>query len=167
MANILNTAGFKLDENRKDKLNRDILAKEIKILDLHSLYWAASTLKREREDSNYNNNPENSEYLDAFIALGGDSDKSGHVNKENMMRILKQEFGLMFDIDRLLEGLEFSQDRLDFNQFCELFEREKNEHPGNNLLSLLSSRQSGEKEFVFTEREFLNYEHNFESRMEG
>ena len=49
MANILNLAGFKMSEERKEKLNKDILAKEIKILDLNSLYWAATALKRERE----------------------------------------------------------------------------------------------------------------------
>jgi hypothetical protein len=94
--------GFKIPEERKAKLNKEILAKEIKILDLNSLFWAATTLKREREDNIHYNNPENSEYLDAFVALGGNSDKSGYVNKDNLMRILKQEFGILFEIDKLL-----------------------------------------------------------------
>lgn len=60
MVNILELSGFKLSEERKTKLNKDILAKQIKILDLNSLYWAATTLKKEREDQNTFNNPENS-----------------------------------------------------------------------------------------------------------
>ena len=32
--------------------------------------------------------------LDAFVACGGDSDKGGHVKRETLVRIIKQDFGL-------------------------------------------------------------------------
>ena len=39
------------------------------------------------------------------------------------MRILKQEFGILFDIDKLVNGHDYNGDRLDFSQFCELFDK--------------------------------------------
>lgn len=68
------------------------------------------------------------------------------------MKILKQEFGIQFDIDKLMNGHEFNGDKLDFTQFCELFDKERTENPSNNVLNLLTNRQTSEKEFVFTEK---------------
>jgi hypothetical protein len=38
------------------------------------------------------------EYLDAFVALGGASDKSGFVSKEKLINIIKEEFALTIDM---------------------------------------------------------------------
>ncbi len=64
--------------------------------------------------------------MDAFVALGGSSDKSGFVNKSTLINTIKSEFELPFDIETLMEGLEgVEQDRLDYRQFCDLFEHDK------------------------------------------
>ena len=64
--------------------------------------------------------------MDAFVALGGGSDKSGYVVKSTLISTIKNEFELVFDIDTLLEGLEsVDQDRLDYATFCALFEQDK------------------------------------------
>ena len=64
--------------------------------------------------------------MDAFVALGGGSDKSGYVVKSTLISTIKNEFELVFDIDTLLEGLEsVDQDRLDYSTFCALFEQDK------------------------------------------
>jgi hypothetical protein len=38
------------------------------------------------------------EYLDAFVALGGETDKSGQVSKESLINIIKEEFELTIDM---------------------------------------------------------------------
>jgi len=37
--------------------------------------------------------------VDAFVACGGGQDKSGHVRKETLIKIIKQDFGLTIDIE--------------------------------------------------------------------
>ena len=37
--------------------------------------------------------------VDAFVACGGEPDKSGHVKKETLIKIIKHDFGLTIDIE--------------------------------------------------------------------
>ena len=41
--------------------------------------------------------------VDAFVACGGRPDRSGVVQRETLVRIIKVDFGLTFDIERLLD----------------------------------------------------------------
>lgn len=41
---------------------------------------------------------EGDEYLDAFVALGGSSDKGGYVEKNILIEIIKTEFELTIDM---------------------------------------------------------------------
>lgn len=40
--------------------------------------------------------------IDAFVACGGNPDKSGHVMKETLVRIIKVDFQLQIDIEELI-----------------------------------------------------------------
>lgn len=46
------------------------------------------------------NDPQNDgdEYLDAFCALGGQSDKSGYIEKNRLIQIIREEFALTIDM---------------------------------------------------------------------
>jgi calmodulin len=44
--------------------------------------------------------------LDAFVALGGQADKSGHVNSETLVKIIKHDFGLTINIEQLIEAID-------------------------------------------------------------
>ena len=44
--------------------------------------------------------------VDAFVACGGRPDKTGHVKRETLLRIVKQDFGLMIDIEALLDKID-------------------------------------------------------------
>lgn len=49
----------------------------------------------------------------------------GYVSKSTLISTIKNEFELTFDIELLVEGLEgVEQDRLDYSQFCNLFQQE-------------------------------------------
>lgn len=37
--------------------------------------------------------------VDAFVACGGKADKSGHVLRDTLVRIIKHDFGLTIDIE--------------------------------------------------------------------
>merc|ERR1712072_1554201 len=47
------------------------------------------------------NQDDESDTLDAFIALGGQADKSGEIMTEKLRKIIK-DFGLTIDIDKLI-----------------------------------------------------------------
>ena len=49
------------------------------------------------------------EYLDAFVALGGDSDKSGTIHKNTLIEIIKIEFELTIEM-----SVSVRQDRCHF-----------------------------------------------------
>lgn len=46
-----------------------------------------------------------SDMVDAFVACGGNADKSGHVSREDLVRIIKHDFGLTIDIEELIDAL--------------------------------------------------------------
>lgn len=39
--------------------------------------------------------PPQNDMIDAFVACGGKADKEGHVKRETLVRIIKQDFGLV------------------------------------------------------------------------
>ena len=66
----------------------------------------AAQIKKEREDNSKTDFAEDNEYcnfltnfsVDAFVALGGNVDKSGAVSKTTLIETIKREFELSFDI---------------------------------------------------------------------
>eukprot|EP00624_Nannochloropsis_granulata_P003096 evm.model.NODE_2576_length_6747_cov_72.283234.1 len=47
-----------------------------------------------------------SDMVDAFVACGGRADKRGHVKRETLVRIIKKDFGLMIDIEELINKVD-------------------------------------------------------------
>lgn len=43
--------------------------------------------------------------VDAFVACGGNADKSGVVKRDTLVRIIKVDFGLTIDIEALIDAL--------------------------------------------------------------
>jgi len=69
-------------------------------------------LKDEEEEDIYD------EYINAFVAMGGNPDKSGSVPKQRIIETISSEFGLSIE-DFLGEA---RSDNLDFLDFCRLFD---------------------------------------------
>ncbi|CAD7945164.1 unnamed protein product [Amoebophrya sp. A120] len=44
--------------------------------------------------------------IDAFVALGGNEDKSGFVEQKRLVAVVKEEFGMTIKIDRLVDELD-------------------------------------------------------------
>jgi len=63
-----------------------------------------------------------SKKVDAFVALGGNPDSTGKVMKTAMLKVIKDEFDLTFDIEKIMERIEASSEELDYHTFCLLFD---------------------------------------------
>jgi calmodulin len=61
--------------------------------------------------------------LNTFVAMGGNSDKSGVVKKQKLVEIIKNQFGLTIDIEQMFEeaGIDTDGD-LEFHDFACLLE---------------------------------------------
>ena len=81
--------------------------------------------------------------MNAFVAMGGNADRSGIVRKDTIVNLIKNEFELTFDIEELFEKSSVHADDLDFQAFCTLFEGngddDKSVSRANSLLSVRSS----------------------------
>ena len=62
------------------------------------------------------------DYLDAFVALGGQQDKEGSVSKETLIQILKAEFELTIDLEEMLRKIGGDEEEIQYYQFCVLLE---------------------------------------------
>merc|ERR1711972_1204637 len=60
--------------------------------------------------------------LDAFVALGGNPDKTGFIDTQRLVHVVKDEFGMTIKIERLIEELDKDKDgKLNYSEFAALF----------------------------------------------
>ena len=79
------------------------------------------TFLKELELQNEQEN-EADEYLDAFVALGGQTDREGFVSKENLINIIKAEFELTIDMEEFLRKIGGNEEEINYYQFCVLLD---------------------------------------------
>jgi Ca2+-binding EF-hand superfamily protein len=59
-----------------------------------------------------------SDMIDAFVACGGQPDKSGFVGKDTLVRIIKFDFGLTIDIELLINAIDTDgSGEIDYQEF--------------------------------------------------
>lgn len=68
-----------------------------------------------------NENDINYDYIDAFVAMGGNPDMSGCVKRSKVISII-EEFELTIDMDEFMEKIG-DEDELEFDAFCQLFDK--------------------------------------------
>lgn len=56
--------------------------------------------------------------MDAFVALGGQSNKEGTISKGTLMEIIKTEFELTIDMEEYLKKIGGETDKINYYQFC-------------------------------------------------
>lgn len=60
--------------------------------------------------------------MDAFLALGGNEDKSGSIDQGMFVKVVKNDFGMTINLNRLIEDLDVDRDgHLSFTEFHALF----------------------------------------------
>lgn len=56
--------------------------------------------------------------VDAFVACGGNRDKSGHVQRDVLVKIIKDDFGLTIDINKLIDDIDTDgSGEIEFGEF--------------------------------------------------
>ncbi|KAG5185627.1 EF hand-containing protein [Tribonema minus] len=56
--------------------------------------------------------------IDAFVACGGLANKSGHVKRDTLVKIIKQDFGLTIDIEDLINRIDVDgSGEIEFEEF--------------------------------------------------
>ncbi|CAD8072191.1 unnamed protein product [Paramecium sonneborni] len=73
--------------------------------------------------------------IDAFVAMGGNEDKTGNIDAEKLIRIIKNEFELTIDIEGLIKEVDTDGSGvIEFGEFKELLKTnylqdDENEYP--------------------------------------
>ncbi|CAD8202149.1 unnamed protein product [Paramecium octaurelia] len=143
MIDLLKEFGFLIDQQCKEKIFKEIELRNTQQLDFQTIIFVTKVCKGfESENKHEEQQIHFNEFIDAFVALGGEPDASGYVHKNRIIEILKDEFDLQFDIDDFLEQLEVQNDQLDFDNFKSLFKANNKQSMKKNssLLSLFSQR---------------------------
>ncbi len=66
-----------------------------------------------------------SELLDAFVAMGGEPDGEGCVDAKKLIQTIKDEFQMTIDIERLIEEIdEDGSGEIEFDEFKALLQSE-------------------------------------------
>lgn len=56
--------------------------------------------------------------IDAYVACGGQPDKSGHVKRDTLVKIIKHDFGLTIDIEDLINKIDSDgSGQIEFDEF--------------------------------------------------
>lgn len=72
----------------------------------------------ERQKERANNYDDEDDMLDAFVACGGQADKSGHVKRDTLVKIIKHDFGLTIDIEDLINKIDTDgSGEIEFDEF--------------------------------------------------
>jgi hypothetical protein len=64
--------------------------------------------------------------VDAFVACGGNPDKTGHVERNTLVKIIKQDFGLTIDIEDLIDAVDADgSGEIEYEEFKALLTNER------------------------------------------
>lgn len=62
--------------------------------------------------------------VDAFVACGGQPDKSGHVERATLVKIIKHDFGLQINIEELIDAIDADgSGEIEYGEFKELLSK--------------------------------------------
>lgn len=79
------------------------------------------------------------EYLDAFVALGGQADREGTVSKTKLIEIIKLQFELTIDMEEYLMKIGDEED-IGYEDFCVLLDAGTSGNP-SRVSSYLSQNK--------------------------
>ena len=75
----------------------------------------------ENQKERAENFDDESDMIDAFVACGGQQDKSGNVKRDTLVKIIKHDFGLTIDIEELINKIDADgSGEIEFDEFKQL-----------------------------------------------
>eukprot|EP01015_Nassula_variabilis_P007659 TRINITY_DN1591_c0_g1_i2.p3 TRINITY_DN1591_c0_g1~~TRINITY_DN1591_c0_g1_i2.p3 ORF type:complete len:187 (+),score=38.85 TRINITY_DN1591_c0_g1_i2:87-647(+) len=139
LISVLKDSGFRVDQHFCQKVYDELDRRQIRKMDINACIEMGSCMV-DWEDVGEEEDPvQNSEFVDAFVAMGGDIDNDRGVQKETIKKILKEEFELAFDIDDYIDSIVGPVQVLDFQTFCKLFDESNDPSRTATRMSLLSA----------------------------
>ena len=117
---VLEMMGLKITEVEMFKMISEIDPDNSGII----LYSEFKTRIVQREIQRLKGSDE-SELLDAYVAMGGESDGGGCVDAKKLISTIKAEFGMTIDIEKLIEEIdEDGSGEIEFDEFKALLQSE-------------------------------------------
>ena len=59
--------------------------------------------------------------MDAYVAMGGDEDGGGYIDAERLIRIIKEDFEMTIDIEKLIQDIdEDGSGQIEYDEFRNL-----------------------------------------------
>lgn len=117
---ILDACGYRLPDDVLGKMMEYLDTKNLAKVDVNMLLMGIRWYKDQQLTND--NEGDVDEYLDAFVALGGEPDKEGFISKDVLVEIIKTEFELTIDMVEYLKGIGGDTDEINYYQFCVLLD---------------------------------------------
>jgi Ca2+-binding EF-hand superfamily protein len=115
---VLMEAGRFISDDRKfDLVGRFEGKSNVDFKDLLKMMCFVA-LNEERKE----NSETNFEFIDAYGALGGSKDGTGHITIQQLERAL-EDFGLTIDVPAILETFDIGETNISYESFCKIFDR--------------------------------------------
>ncbi len=109
---VLEKLGFQLDDKELYKLIYEVDEKNTGMIDFGDFL----TLYRKYKYAGVED--DNQDVIDAFVAIGGNEDLSGHVDAQKVIEIVKKEFQLTIDIEKLIAEVDADgSGEIEFDEF--------------------------------------------------
>lgn len=81
-------------------------------------------LKVYEQHQNAENEDDEQDFIDAFVAMGGNPDKSGSVKADELVRIIRIKFEMTIDIERLIDEVDTDHSgEIEYEEFKALLSR--------------------------------------------
>ena len=59
--------------------------------------------------------------MDAYVAMGGDEDGGGYIDANKLIKIIKEDFEMTIDIEKLIEDIdEDGSGQIEYDEFTNL-----------------------------------------------
>ncbi|CAD8206326.1 unnamed protein product [Paramecium pentaurelia] len=154
--NIFYHLDLKLLNNEKliAKFKEELKQQDAKMLDLKQICDIYCKLKNYQQQLN-DEETITQEYIDAFVALGGNPDRTGVVQKQMIFDIVQSEFELKIDLDSFLG--DFQGNQLEFEDFCQLFEN-AGEDAKSFITSFSQAKRNNNNDFTVRFKDFEKWE---------
>ncbi|CAD8179704.1 unnamed protein product [Paramecium octaurelia] len=136
------------------KFKEELRQQDAKMLDLKQIcdiYCKLKNYQQQLEDEE----TITQEYIDAFVALGGNPDRTGVVQKQTIFDIVQSEFELKIDLESFLG--DFQGNQLEFEDFCQLFEN-AGEDAKSFITSFSQAKRNNNSDFTVRFKDFEKWE---------
>ena len=143
-SDLVTACGYSFTEERIAEIDQFLKEKKIDMLTLDIMLQALNFSKM--QDLQMEQESDMDEYLEAFVALGGEVTKQGVVSNDVLIQIIKMEFEMTLDMEDYLRKSGGDSDEIVYYQFCRLLDAGTGGNPSR--ISSFISQNKGSTSFM-------------------